>query len=442
MSDNMIYSIRNKKIAAVVVIILLLLIYMLLPVIFPATQKVYSQREAHLSAYSDSWDGLSDFRRALEHKDYNVSSIISNPLVLREVKHPENTLYICAGVERGYDSIEVDEFRNFVNMGGKVLVMDDYGKANTLSEKLGVTFTHHRVWSQDYVHNLSFIKIEARVDFEHYTVLLDEPTTLKKELYTDPMFREPQVILTTSKDSYEDTNDNGHIDSIGNKDHYGMLPVGMAVESKGKEGKMVFISDSSLCINDMWGRFDNANYTLALVKWLIGPEGRIIFDESRHVQASPVENSVYGLENIYFYILLEHNPILALIIALIFLNTFGLIYLLTKNPERFRHRFDLTYEDAFVEHAPDRVNEVRTILLTRLKSHYNLYFPDASMTRAYDASTKQEYDLTKRSHLQVLINDPEIVDFLLRPARYSIPERLNTIVMKIDAAFPIDEMVY
>ena len=434
----------KRKTGAVLSLILILIVLtnLFYPFLFSAADEISSERSSHLSIYSDGWDGLSKFRKELEKGKYDISTIISNPLILREVEHPGHSLYICVGIEKGYDPLQVDAIEDFVNRGGRVLIADDYGDANSLSEEMGVRFTGHRVWSRDYEFNLSFIRVNARVGWNDYTVLLNDPTTLKTLGLVSPLFKEPETFMNTSKESYEDTNDNGKIDSIGDQDTYGELPVGVFVESRGEAGSMVFISDSSFCINDMWDRYDNTAFSLALVRRLLGHQGTVIFDESRHIQSTPIENLVYTLENIYIYMLLETNQLLALIIALGFLNLFGLIYAMTKPPKRFRHKFDLTYKDAFVEQAPDRVADVKNILLTRLKAYYNLYFPDSSFAYAYEPSTKSEYNLTVKRDLQALIKDAELVDFVVHPLRYNIPVRLNAIIMRIDAVFPPKEGAY
>jgi hypothetical protein len=441
---------RRAMFSMTLLVILLLLVNVYFPVLFSSTDGLYSERSSQLSIYSDDWNGLSKFREELEdpeNGDYEVSTIISNPLILREViatGHPEYSLYICIGAEKGYDKLQVDAIIDFVNAGGRVLIADDSGDAQSFSKKLGVEFTGHRIWSQEFVHNLSFIQIEAKVEFETYSVLLNTPTTLKILGTTDKHFDAPEVLFQTSRNSYEDSNDNGKIDSIGELDTYGELPVGVFVDSKGK-GSVYFISDSSFCINDMWGPNDewgtegNAPFVMALVQDILGFSGTVIFDESRHIQSTPLSNSIFNLENIYVYVLLQTDQLLGLIIALAFLNFFGLMYALTKPPIRFRHRFDLTYWYAYVEQAPDRLTDVRTILLKRMKAHFNLYFPDSSSLYAYEPATKAKYNLTSKSDLKELIEDMELVDFMLHPYKYNMADRLNHIVLRIDEVFPLQE---
>lgn len=438
-----------------VLVILLVLANLLFPALFSSTNGLYTNREAQLSIYSDEWNGLSSFREDLEDKGYDISSIVSNPLILEEVEHPENSMYICVGAEKGYDRLQVNAMIEFVNRGGKVLIADDQGDANSLSRKVGIEFTGHRIWSRDYVHNLSLIKIKPDVDLVTYNVLLNEPTTLKLLGTSHSAFDPPEIIYETSRDSYEDTNDNGKIDSIGELDTYGELPVGAKVITKGGAGAMYFIADSSFCINDMWDDSEKARwseedneewknkqnvvFTISLIEDILGFSGTIIFDESRHIQSTPISNSIFSLENIYVYILLQTDKLLGIIIGLAFLNFFGLMYALTKPPIRFRHRFDLTYWDSYVEQAPDRLTDVRTILMKRLKSHYNLYFPDAESLFAYEPSTKAQYNLTQKSDLKELIDDGELVDFMLHPYRYNVADRLNNIVLRIDEVFPLQE---
>ena len=430
---------RNTIITLTVIFLGIFVVNSVFPAFFePATEQA-TNRKSQLSIYSDDWNGLSSYRKELEELDYEISTVISNPLILNEVEHPEYSLYVCIGAEKGYDDLESEAVINFVNRGGNVIIADDFGDGNSLAKRLGVEYTGHRIWSRDYEYNLSFIKIEQEFDGEEYNFIMNEPTTLQKTGKTHNLFRTPNVLFTTSLESYEDTNDNGKIDSIGDQDIYGELTVGMEVESKGQAGSFIFLSDSSFCINDMWEMDMNSELSVALVEYLIGSAGVVIFDESRHIQESPLANSIYNLENVYIYLLLETDQVLGAIIALAFLNLFGLSYALTKHPLRFRHKFDLTYWQSYVEQAPDRLSDVRNILIKRLKANYNLYFPDGSQVNAYEPSTKMQYNLTVKSDLQALIDDPELVDFLLHPGKYNMADKLNTIVLQIDESFPLQE---
>ncbi len=435
---------RKNLILLVIFIVVLFLANTVYPSLFAGTESVVDDRDAHLSIYSDEWDGLSSFHDEVEKEGYDTSTIISNPLILRELEHPESSLYVCVGVERAYNEWEIDALFDFVNHGGKVLIADDFGNANSFSKEVGVSFTGHKIWSQDFEENRSFILVETDIQWNEYTLLLNDPSSLKIQANPNNLFEKAQIIIETSRESYEDTNDNGRIDTIGNEDIDGEIPIGAFVDTKGNAGSIAFISDSSFMINDMWDRHDNAQYAIDLINAILGSSGQVIFDEGRHIQKTPIENSVYNLENFYIQILLTtgdpgSNWLLSAIIAIAFLNLFGFIYSLTKHPTRLRHKFDLTYEEAFVEQAPDRIADVKSILLNRIKANYNLYIPDDTIPIAYESSTKTEYNLTTKKDLVNLIPDAELIDFLLHPARYNVATRLNSIILKIDAVFPLAE---
>lgn len=436
----------RKTIAALSALVLTLVI---LNPIFPAlltlTEGVTTRRESALSAYSDDWNGLSSMRMTLQESGYDVSTIISNPLILDTFQDARGILYISIGPEKGFDRREVDAIIGFMNRGGSVLVADDGGGANSLSRKVGVEFTGHLVWSKDYVYNVSFISIDARIDMDTYRVLLNAPTSLRLTGTSHPYFNPPEIMFLTSPDSYEDTNDNRKMDFTGDQDRKGQIPVGVRVVPKGKVGAMYFISDSGFCINDMWGTeiwgesHENAEFTLRLIYEILGGSGTVIFDESRHIQATPLSNTIFLIEHIYIFTLFQRELIVGLIIIIAFLNIFGIAYLRTRNPTRFLHRFDLTYWEAFVEYAPDRLSDVRSILVTKIRAHYNLYFPDEESLIAYEPTTMTEYDLTNRKDLAILLEDRELVDFMLNPNRYNLADSLNRIVLRIDEVFPLRE---
>ena len=122
------------------------------------------------SAYGDEWNDLSEFRKELNRKGVETTALVSSPLLLSDLDHPEQTIFVISGVERdtislprftgeddliqfsegdGYTSSEIVAISNFVSRGGTLILMDDFGYSSNLAAEFGLEFTNHRLYA-DY----------------------------------------------------------------------------------------------------------------------------------------------------------------------------------------------------------------------------------------------------------------------------------------------------
>jgi len=124
------------------------------------------------SAYGEDWNDLGSFRSELNGLGVETTALVSSPLLLSDIDHPEETVFIVSGVERdtislprftgdgnliqfsegdGYTSSEIDAISNFVGRGGTVILMDDFGYSSNLAAEFGLEFTNHRLFADfDY----------------------------------------------------------------------------------------------------------------------------------------------------------------------------------------------------------------------------------------------------------------------------------------------------
>ena len=120
------------------------------------------------SAYGDEWNDLGAFRAELNDMGIETTALVSSPLLLSDIDHPEQTVFIVSGVERdtislprftgdddviqfsegdGYTSSEIMAIRDFVNRGGTVMLMDDFGYSSNLAAEFGLEYTNHRLYA-------------------------------------------------------------------------------------------------------------------------------------------------------------------------------------------------------------------------------------------------------------------------------------------------------
>ncbi|HID73816.1 MAG TPA: DUF4350 domain-containing protein, partial [Thermoplasmata archaeon] len=130
-----------------------------LTLFYPYVIDAVSTREPELSAYSDDWNDLSRFRKALEEEGFETHGIVATPGILREVEEPERTLLIIVGVETAYNYRDTQTIVDFIEAGGSLILADDYGFADDLAREFGVNYYRHDLWDPNFITNTSFLNI-------------------------------------------------------------------------------------------------------------------------------------------------------------------------------------------------------------------------------------------------------------------------------------------
>ena len=52
------------------------------------------------SAYGDDWNDLGSFRSDINDMGIETNALVSSPLLLSEIDHPEEAVFVVSGVER------------------------------------------------------------------------------------------------------------------------------------------------------------------------------------------------------------------------------------------------------------------------------------------------------------------------------------------------------
>ena len=156
---------RNRRIALQAsfwAVLLLLILTIAVTYVVPG--------QTQQSAYGDEWNDLGEFREELNRKGVETTALVSSPLLLSDLDHPEQTIFVISGVERdtislprftgeddliqfsegdGYTSSEIVAISDFVSRGGTLILMDDFGYSSNLAAEFGLEFTNHRLYA-DY----------------------------------------------------------------------------------------------------------------------------------------------------------------------------------------------------------------------------------------------------------------------------------------------------
>ncbi len=430
----------EKRAYIIVVTLIVLFIIFLSSVVYLAGENKTSQ----LSAYSDRWNDISNFRNhILDIKDrhgeelYETSAILSSATILKQIEDPENYLYIAIGIEKKYSSDQVKVIFDFVNEGGTIIVADDYGFGNSVSnvvletqESFNVGFIGKPLWDENYMKNPRFIKInvnqdESKIDFEG-VILLNDPTALESHKTQENWYG--RTIVSTSTKGWIDMDGDGRHSPYIEGEEMGKKPIIQEVTIG--DGKAVFISDPSIFINDMWNRENNSAFAEALVRYLLPPNVNlqnvkngtvktIIFDESLHIQKDMISNA----RQTFFQglVIFTSDTQLAILVGILMLLFLGVTIIVIENPPDLKHKFNIDYyilnnliETDITANDCDRI---RYIFLEKLRISNGL--------------TIEDFKELSYNELEDLIKDPDLVEFALDWERKFYGQELENILLKV-----------
>ena len=227
------------------------------------------------------WNGIKSFSSEFDAE--NIDSLDDVPDL------PEETALISIPYLEFSDD-ELAEIKRFVNDGGTLLLMDDYGYGNSVLAYLGVSvrfsneplldplFCYKNQWLPKVMDFSPEVK-ESGIN----AIVLNHATALTSAAA-------PEVIAWSSGSSFMDTNESGSWEQGEPK---GPFPV--AAQFRLGQGTVAVASDPSILINSMVGRDDN----YAFIQYLISHNGgqeSILIDNS-HLTEAPLDVSKMGLKS-------------------------------------------------------------------------------------------------------------------------------------------------
>ena len=423
-------------------VILRLFIVVLLLIASFATAMVLlgpAERKSELSAYGNSWDDISRFRKNISDMNVDVMNIISSPTLLDLIDDPvdrKNTVFIAIGIEKKYTLTEAWAIYDFFLQGGKVIIADDFGYGNSVSDRwfsekavgFGVEFINSRLWESSndrYDKNPLFVKVAINSLGFHGTILMNEPTAFHPG--KDSMVR---AYSSPGGASWIDSNGNEKRDpeeymSASRRERGFPLIYEMSVMSEDDiEGKALFLSDPSIFLNDMWDRYNNSAFCAHLVKYLLGDEAvssgkaTVIFDESRHYEDSPVSTirrEAYG--NLVLLVTDTNLRVLTPVILVMFLL---ILIIVVDNPPRLRHKFDIKHMALYNLRTPKifqrDADRIRALFLEKIRMASGMNMDDFREISA--------------SELAEMVGDGKLTEFLLDwDQSYSINQLENLLVV-------------
>ncbi len=221
------------------------------------------------------WNGIRDFST-----EFNANTIDSAEDLY---DMPEDSILVAIPYLE-YSDEELSHIKEFVNNGGMLLLMDDYGFGNTVLAYLGLDvrfankplldplFCYKNQWMPRITDFTAKVK-ETGVD----AITLNHATALT-------YVKQQEAIAWSSKSSFLDMNENEHWDE---SEPSGIFAV--AAEYRLGRGILTVVSDPSIIIGSMLGRDDNHNF----VEYLFTKQGEqkaVVVDQS-HLTKVPLDAS-------------------------------------------------------------------------------------------------------------------------------------------------------
>ena len=444
----------------------LFIILMMVTVVYP-TLITNAKNPSQLSAYDDDWNDISDFAADID-EDQNgkhvMKTIVSRPAIINKISEIEkntttqtinvnSTVLVIIGVERSYSEFDSNAIYNFVKSGGKVIIADDsgygnsafYGEMGTL--EIGVKLRTNIVQEGCQPTQDSGLLAQG-LDFAGYDGSSgSSPKCKPAQLYDSNHWDEPihpknnsiaiidadvprmgfsgqlmmsspgaltiqsggaaEGLVWSSQQAFIDYNQ----DQVGGKGEGTYRDdstngVEVVAEANIGDGKVIFISDTSIFTNEYYDDLDNRDFILAMVNYITeGEKHTLIFDESRHIQSDILSLVYVQLFGILGYI--SNSETLGIIFLGSIILILQLVMMRVENPKPWRHLFNI-YEGRLsrfrVPHAhythPDTIKEI-FIEKVRIENGY----------------TREEFGMLSQTKIEELLHDPLLIKFMINDDR-------------------------
>ncbi len=228
------------------------------------------------SGFAENGTGTGPLVQDANLQGMETLRLLSGPLALTtDPDHdPARTLLVVMGPSRPYDAAEVQSIHRFLRDGGQLLVADDFGRANSITSGLGITFERVRI-----VDDADAVQATATIDGRSFDLWVDTPTALRAA----PGLTY-EVLATTAETSFLDRDGNGLIDA---GDPLGPFPLAVVVEIGLRGGRLVAVADTTPFLEAGADQADNRDFRQSLLAALLPQGGRVVVDESREPSSDP-----------------------------------------------------------------------------------------------------------------------------------------------------------
>jgi hypothetical protein len=259
-------------------------------------------------ATNTMWNGINKFSKV-----YNVQNIDS---VTTLPASPQQDVLIVVPYTP-FSTAELAQMKQFVENGGKLILMDDFGYGNSFLSYAGVSARFDNTPLLDPLFNYKNEYFPRILDFDAGVTGSGIKLLAFNHGSALSGVTQSQALAWSSSMSFLDTNQNGNLDP---DEPQGPFVVAASITLGG--GTIDLVSDSSLIMNAAPGTNDNN----AFVNYLMtssGTPGKVLFDRAQ-VTKSPLDTSKIEFDNVRG--VLSNAYTLVGIIALVFVIITWYIY--------------------------------------------------------------------------------------------------------------------
>ncbi len=359
--------------------------------------------------------------------EYNVATLVGSPTALSGLEDPTKIVYFAPGVSRDLRAEETEALVDFNIRGGRLLIADDFGYANTLAQRYGIFYFGTDLWDLEvgrYDQNISLPLVSFTFAGRDFTIELNAPTGIT-------LIENPDVLTNVtahcSDKCYADIDRSGTVNIGDKKGNITLIMYAKLLENKTIDGASVltptkgeayFIADASVFSNEMLAKPDNEplgnrEFAKALLRTMLPEGGTVIIDMSRHLH-EPGTQVVYSS--------FEAGTIASsraeLSAALIGGTSLALaiVVLRAKDRESWIHRFDLS-----TFRPRSQLPETLPVQIVRLREVARL---KVQMTNSMG---DEEFAALPPEELKTMIKDPMLIDLILNPERTWVGEEVRSI---------------
>lgn len=227
------------------------------------------------SAFVPGGAGASALVAEAAREGYDVFRLLSGPALLETgaVGQPAKTLLVILAPQTGYTQAEVDAARAFLDAGGRILVADNFGQANSLTSTLGVVFERVRLVEP------GSNQTAVTIDRDTYRITANAPTAVR------PSPGHAALVLGNSTtNSFLDRNGDGIVTA---GDPPGPFSTALLVDMGPAGGRLLALADPSVFQTGATKSLDDQAFRSQVLALLLPQGGTILVDESRTSTPDP-----------------------------------------------------------------------------------------------------------------------------------------------------------
>lgn len=264
-----------KTSSVLIVVVLIVLVVSMLSVYFFPSQEDFM-------VSNTLWNGMKSFAGEIG------ATVIDS---LDEMADASETATLILVPYLEFSDDDLATITGFVRDGGRLLLMDDYGRGNDVLAHLGVNVRFTGKLLVDPIFHYRNLRLPEIVDFADEVssagvemILMNHATSLANTL-------ESSVLARSSESSYLDVDENG---VRGEDESVGPFPV--VVRYPYGSGEVVVIADPSIVINSVVGKADNTIF----LAYLAGGwgEGNEVLVTTSHLPKSTLDLSKAALDEV------------------------------------------------------------------------------------------------------------------------------------------------